>query len=121
MMQNQTKTPDLPHIVIVGGGAGGLELAVRLGKTLGKLKKAVITLVDAAPTHLWKPLLHQVAAGTIDLHADMREYFALARSHHFNFRRGRMDGLNRADKQLILASVQDENGEELLPRSTLNY
>ena len=37
-----------PHrIVIVGGGAGGLELATRLGNTLGKSKQADITLVDA--------------------------------------------------------------------------
>lgn len=120
-MQMQHTAAKLPHIVIVGGGAGGLELAVRLGKTLGKAKKAAITLVDAAPTHLWKPLLHQVAAGTMDSHADKREYFALARSHHFDFRRGRMDGLNRQDKQLFLAPVSDENGEELLPRSVLHY
>jgi NADH dehydrogenase len=120
-MQNREATMNLPHIVIVGGGAGGLELAVRLGKKLGKAKKATITLVDAEPTHLWKPLLHQVAAGTLDSHADKREYFALARSHHFDFRRGRMDGLNRQEKQLYLAPVLDENGEELLPRSTLSY
>ena len=31
-------------IVIVGGGAGGLELATKLGDTLGKKKKAEITL-----------------------------------------------------------------------------
>ena len=67
----------LHQIVIVGGGAGGLELAVRLGKRLGKKRKARIILVDASRTHLWKPLLHQVAAGTLDSHADEREYFAL--------------------------------------------
>ena len=121
MHNPQATKAALPHIVIVGGGAGGLELAVRLGKSLGKSKKASITLVDASPTHLWKPLLHQVAAGTMDSHADKREYFALARSHHFDFRRGRMDGLNRAEKQLYLAPILDENDEELLPRSTLHY
>lgn len=110
-----------PHIVVVGGGAGGLELAVRLGKKLGKTGRATITLVDASPTHLWKPLLHQVAAGTLDSHADKCEYLALARSHHFQFRRGRMDGLHRADRQLYLAPVLDEEGEELLPRSILAY
>ena len=124
-MQNHQAPQKLARVVIVGGGAGGLELAVRLGKTLGKSKRAVITLVDASPTHLWKPLLHQVAAGTMDSYADEREYFALARSHHFEFRRGRMDGLNRATKQVSLAPVLDESvegwGEELLPRSVLEY
>lgn len=120
-MLNQNVNNALSHIVIVGGGAGGLELAVGLGKKLGKSKKALITLVDMSPTHLWKPLLHQVAAGTMDSHADTREYVALARSHHFNFRLGRMDGLNRKEKQLLLAPVFDEEGEELLPRSVLSY
>ena len=112
---------NIHRIVIVGGGAGGLELAVRLGKKLGKRNKASITLVDASPTHLWKPLLHQVAAGTLDSHRDTREYFVLAHNHHFHFRLGRMEGLNRAAKQLMLAAVKDENGEELLPCSALSY
>ena len=34
------------HIVIVGGGAGGLELATQLGDSLGKKGLAEITLVD---------------------------------------------------------------------------
>ncbi len=52
------------RIVIVGGGAGGLELATRLGKTLGKRGTASVMLVDANLTHIWKPLLHEVAAGS---------------------------------------------------------
>ena len=57
-----------PHqIVIVGGGAGGLELATRLGDSLGRKKRAEITLIDRARTHLWKPLLHQAAAGSLDI------------------------------------------------------
>jgi NADH dehydrogenase len=111
-----------PHrITIVGGGAGGLELAVRLGKKLGKKHKAHITLVDAARTHLWKPLLHQVAAGTLDSHADELEYLALARTHHFTYRLGRMDGLNREKKEIYLAQTFDEDGEELLPRQSVPY
>ncbi|MEW9897693.1 NAD(P)/FAD-dependent oxidoreductase [Chitinivorax sp. PXF-14] len=111
----------LHRIVIVGGGAGGLELAVRLGDKLGQKKKAQITLVDAARTHLWKPLLHQVAAGTMDSHADELEYLALARWHSFTFRLGRMDGLDRARKEISIAPTLDENGEELLPGQTLPY
>jgi NADH dehydrogenase len=111
----------LHRITIVGGGAGGLELAVRLGKKLGRKRRALITLVDASRTHLWKPLLHQVAAGTLDSHADEREYFALARSNHFQFRLGRMEGLNRERKEVYLSPTLDENGEELLPRQALGY
>ncbi|WP_394777354.1 NAD(P)/FAD-dependent oxidoreductase [Undibacterium sp.] len=109
------------RITIIGGGAGGLELAVRLGKKLGKKHKAIITLIDASRTHLWKPLLHQVAAGTLDSHADEREYFALARLNHFNFRLGRMDGLDRDKKEVYLAPAYDGDGSELLPRQTVGY
>lgn len=111
-----------PHrIVIVGGGAGGLELAVRLGKKLGRKNKAEIVLVDAARTHLWKPLLHQVAAGTMDSRADELEFLALARARHFTFRLGRMDRLDRAAKQIYLAPVHDDDGEEILPRQSIRY
>jgi NADH dehydrogenase len=109
------------RIVIVGGGAGGLELAVRVGKKLGKKKTAEITLIDAARTHLWKPLLHQVAAGTLDSHADELEYYAVARNNHFKFRLGRMDGLDRKAKVIHLSATVDENGSELLPRQAIPY
>ncbi len=117
----ESKQAALHHIVIVGGGAGGLELAVRLGKRLGKKGKARITLVDASRTHLWKPLLHQVAAGTLDSHADEREYFALARSKHFEFRLGRMQGLSRDKKEIYLSPTYDEEGNELLPQQAIPY
>lgn len=118
---NVSQGETLHQIVIVGGGAGGLELAVRLGKRLGKRGKARITLVDASRTHLWKPLLHQVAAGTLDSHADEREYFALARSKHFDFRLGRMQGLSREKKEIYLAPTLDEDGNELLPQQAIRY
>jgi NADH dehydrogenase len=51
----------LHHIVVVGGGAAGLELATGLGDKLGKRKRASITLIERSRTHLWKPLLHEVA------------------------------------------------------------
>lgn len=51
-------------IVIAGGGVAGLDLATRLGRTRGAARRVV--LVDSAPTHFWKPLLHSVAAGLID-------------------------------------------------------
>jgi NADH:ubiquinone reductase (H+-translocating) len=117
----QKINPDVDHIVVVGGGAGGLELAVRLGKKLGKSQQARITLIDSSPTHLWKPLLHQIAAGTLDSHIDRREYLAIAHKNHFHFRLGRMEGLDRAAKQLFLSAVKDENGEELLPRTAVSY
>jgi NADH dehydrogenase len=117
----ESSRANAPRITIVGGGAGGLELAVRLGKKLGKHNRARITLIDAARTHLWKPLLHQVAAGTLDSHADEMEYLALARSYHFTFRLGRMEGLDRDKKEIYLAPSYDEEGQEVLPRQAIPY
>ncbi len=109
------------RIVIVGGGAGGLELAVRLGESLGRRRQAEITLVDTTLTHLWKPLLHEVAAGTLNSHADAIEFLAQARAHHFRFRLGRLDGLDRARKEIRLAAIVDEEGIEVAPPRALGY
>lgn len=87
------------RIVIVGGGAGGLELATRLGKTLGKRGTASVMLVDANLTHIWKPLLHEVAAGSLNSSEDELNYVAQAKWNHFEFQLGRMSGLDRAQKK----------------------
>jgi len=109
------------RIVIVGGGAGGLELATRLGKTLGKRKHVDITLVDTNLTHIWKPLLHEVAAGSLNSSEDELNYVAQAKWNHFNFQLGRMSGLERESKRIQLAATLDEDGRELLPARTLAY
>jgi NADH dehydrogenase len=109
------------EIVIVGGGAGGLELATRLGDSLGRKGTAHVTLIDAARTHLWKPLLYEVAAGSLNSHADQLEYLAQAHWHHFHFRLGRMDGLDRKEKRVWVAPVLDENGVEIIHRRSFRY
>jgi NADH dehydrogenase len=109
------------RIVIVGGGAGGLELATHLGDSLGKQGQIHVTLIDAARTHIWKPLLYEVAAGSLDSQADHLEYLAQARWHHFRFRLGRMDGLDRIRKEVFVAPVLDENGVEIIRRRRFSY
>jgi len=117
---NKNKTS--PHrIVIVGGGAGGLELATRLGNTLGRAGRAQVILIDKTPTHLWKPLLHEVAAGSMDIHAHQLDYLAQARWHHFQFRLGALEGLDRARREITIGAVMGEDGEAMLPRRTMRY
>ena len=116
-----TPTAGLHRIVIVGGGAGGLELATRLGHKLGKPRKALVTLVDKSRTHLWKPLLHQVAAGSMDLNDHEVDYLYQARWHHFQFRLGRMVGLDRSTHEIHLAPTLDDQGREVIPASSLPY
>ena len=108
-------------IVIVGGGAGGLELATKLGDTLGKNKQAEITLIDCTKTHVWKPLLHEIAAGSMNPDKHELEYMAQAHWHHFRFRLGRMDRLNRSKKEVSITSYIDEDGKEIIPRRSFKY
>jgi NADH:ubiquinone reductase (H+-translocating) len=107
-------------IVIVGGGAGGLELATSLGKQLGKTGLAEVMLLDASSTHIWKPLLHEVAAGTLN-EAEEIEYLAQAHRNNFRFRLGRMEGLNRQKKEIYVSPTLSEKGEELIPRRSFSY
>jgi NADH dehydrogenase len=107
-------------IVIVGGGAAGLELATSLGRKLGKKGLADITLIDAVSTHIWKPLLHEVAAGTLD-ESEQIEYLAQAYRSHFHFRLGKMDRLDRAKKEVHVSPTINDEGEELIPSRTFSY
>ncbi|MFI8734833.1 NAD(P)/FAD-dependent oxidoreductase [Ectopseudomonas toyotomiensis] len=109
------------RIVIVGGGAGGLELATRLGRKLGKSGAARIILVDANLTHIWKPLLHEVAAGSLNSSEDELNYVAQAKWNHFEFQLGRMSGLDRASKSITLAPTLDDDGQVLMPERSITY
>jgi len=109
------------HIVVVGGGAGGLELATKLGESLGKSGRARITLVDRSRTHIWKPLLHSIAAGSLQPSQHELNYLAQAHWRHFRYRNGEMTGLDRAGKTIALAALQDEDGREIYPLSSLSY
>lgn len=116
-----SKNNELHHVVIVGGGAGGLELATKLGDSLGRKGKASITLIDRTRTHVWKPLLHEIAAGSMNPDKHELEYMAQAHWHHFRFRLGSMDGLDREKKEVTIAPYFDEDGIEVIARRTFHY
>src|SRR3954454_813769 len=118
MASEQNKIPD---IVVVGGGAGGLELVTRLGDKLGKRGRARITLVECSRTHLWKPLLHEVAAGSMDPSHYEVDYLAHAHWHHFRYRFGEMIGLDRKRRLVHLAATYDEDGGQITPERSFPY
>jgi len=111
----------LPHIIIVGGGAGGLELATRLGDKLGKKGKARISLVEKARTHIWKPLLHEIAAGSMDVGRYELPYQAQGYWHGFQFRYGEMTGIDRKKQLVFLAATYDEEGREITPMRSFKF
>ncbi|MBV8047166.1 MAG: NAD(P)/FAD-dependent oxidoreductase [Paludibacterium sp.] len=108
----------LNRIVIVGGGAGGLELACRLGRKLGPQQ---VTLIDANPFHVWKPSLHEVAAGTLDIHQEGLSYSMLAHDNGFTFVFGAMTALDRGARQVVVSETRAADGMVILPQRSIDY
>mgnify|MGYP003333746905 FL=1 len=111
----------VPKIVVVGGGAGGLELVTQLGDKLGKTGRAEVTLIERGRTHFWKPHLHELAAGTVDLDVHELDYLAQSHWHGFKYRFGEMIGLDRAARQVLVGPVYDESGEKIVPARRFEY
>jgi len=109
------------HIVVVGGGAGGLELATGLGERYARHPDITVTLVDRGYSHLWKPLLHEVAAGTLNSNSDELSYIAQAHWHHFEFRLGALLRIDRGAKTITIAASHDAEGHEYIPERVLPY
>ncbi len=108
------------QIVVVGGGAGGLELVTRLGKTFGNEKFDII-LVERNRTHIWKPLLHEVAAGALDANLDEVGYRGHAHRWGYRFFYGSLEGIDREARKVTIAPVLDEDGKEIIGRHQLRY
>ncbi|NYE26047.1 NAD(P)/FAD-dependent oxidoreductase [Pigmentiphaga litoralis] len=106
------------RVVIVGGGAGGLELAVRLGRRYGRDN---VVLIDANPFHIWKPSLHEVAAGTLDIHREGLSYAMLAHDSGFQFLIGRVTGVDRTSRTVAIDAFADAQGDPILPARTVPY
>ncbi|WP_386692067.1 MULTISPECIES: NAD(P)/FAD-dependent oxidoreductase [unclassified Lonepinella] len=111
----------MKNIVIVGGGAGGLELATFLGHKLGKKQKANVVLVDRNQTHLWKPLLHEVATGVLDSETDAVSFRAHAYNHGFNFEQGSIARIDRANKYIELEPVYGSEGDVIVVARRIPY
>ncbi|BDM65262.1 NADH dehydrogenase [Shewanella sp. NFH-SH190041] len=110
-----------PNIVIVGGGAGGMEIATKLGHKVGRKGKARVTLVDCADSHVWKPLLHEVATGALDVGIDALDYRSHAAAHGYHFQQGAMTDIDRQARQIVLAPLFNDKGMELLPARRIDF
>lgn len=110
----------MKRIVVIGGGAGGLELVTSLAKRYTKGQYKII-LIDKEKTHIWKPHLHEVAAGSLDSHYEQVDYLNLASKFNFEFIWGEMFSLNKDNKTLIVKSKLNSFGEEILPERKVKY
>ncbi|HEY3729985.1 MAG TPA: NAD(P)/FAD-dependent oxidoreductase [Steroidobacteraceae bacterium] len=108
------------QIVVVGGGAGGLELVTRLGARYGDREHDVL-LVEKNLTHIWKPLLHEVAAGSLDANLDEVGYRSHCHRWGYRFFYGAMESIDRAAREIVVAPLVDEDGRELIGRHRTRY
>ncbi len=108
------------QIVVVGGGAGGLELVRRLGAKYGRRNHDII-LVDKNLSHIWKPLLHEVAAGSLDANMDEVGYRSHCARWGYRFFQGSLESIDRKDRTIRLAPVLDDNGKEVIGAHTIRY
>ena len=113
-------TPRKTQVVVVGGGAGGLELVRRLGARFGRKRHDVI-LVEKNRTHIWKPLLHEVAAGSLDANLDEVGYRSHCHRWGYRYFRGALESVDRAARRVVLAPMLDEDGSELIGRHAIRY
>jgi len=111
----------LHEVVVVGGGAGGLELVTRLGDRLGRSGRARITLIEKTRAHFWKPHLHELAAGSMDLGSYETDYLAQSHWHGFRYRIGEMTGLDRQRRRVRVGPFVDEDGDLVTPARAFGY
>ncbi|HQQ71047.1 MAG TPA: FAD-dependent oxidoreductase, partial [Alicycliphilus sp.] len=112
------------QVVIVGGGVAGLEIASALGRRWRGGKpagKPTVTLVDCDSAHVWKPMLHTIAAGTRDVSQQQTTYIGQAKEAGFTFQPGAFSGLSRDLRQVTLAPLHAADGRLLIPERQLPY
>ncbi len=92
-----------------------------LGRKFGRRGTAEVTLIDSKRTHIWKPKLHEIAAGSMDIGDHEVAYLAQAHWHGFRFRIGRMTGLDRSTREVHVAPFVDQDGAEVTPARSFPY
>lgn len=108
--------------IIVGGGAGGLELAAKLGRKYGRGEGTEkVLLIDRSIVHIWKPTLHEVAVGTLNPQQEGLLYTTVARRNHFSFMLGELIAFNPQERTLTVGELRDEDGSVLVPESTISF
>lgn len=94
------------RILILGGGSGGLELASQLAGVEG----LDVALVDRELAHLWKPRLHEFAAGTVSSSLAEMSFYMLGQLRGFRFEQGTVSAIDHDRREVVLAAIPGEDG-----------
>jgi NADH dehydrogenase len=120
-MERQATMALKTQIVVVGGGAGGLELITRLGRRYGRNPGFDLILVERNRTHIWKPLLHEVAAGSLDANLDEVGYRSHGHRWGYRYFMGTLEAIDRKVGHIVIAPILDEDGTEIMGRHRIRY
>jgi NADH:ubiquinone reductase (H+-translocating) len=112
---------DAHRLLVVGGGVAGVDIATHLARGRTAQRPLMVALVDREMAHVWKPMLHTIAAGTSDVYQQQTSYVAQAREHGFIFHPGEVVGIDRSARTVRLPPWLTQQGEELLPSRELPY
>ncbi|HVY53309.1 MAG TPA: NAD(P)/FAD-dependent oxidoreductase [Gammaproteobacteria bacterium] len=98
-------------IVVVGGGAGGLELIARLCQKFKHKRNLEITLIDNSLKHIWKPIYHEVAAGTLSS-VEPIDYMSYSYQKGFKFIPGTIIEICSKQNRLTVAPYVNPNDKQ---------
>ncbi|HEY4293701.1 NAD(P)/FAD-dependent oxidoreductase [Luteibacter sp.] len=112
------QNPGAHTVVIVGGGAAGIELATKLGKR----HDLIVVLVDRDASHFWKPRLHELAAGLLGDGEEAVSYLAHGQAHGYRYEPGALKRIDVDARSIALDEVRmPVTNELILPPRSLRY
>lgn len=119
------KSAESHKIVIVGGGVAGMDLASSLGRQarrgVGSSRSITVTLVDRHASHIWKPMLHTIAAGTSDISQQQTPFIAQAIQAGFSYLPGALSAIDRHAQEIVLAPARSPDDRLLIPEQRIAY
>jgi NADH:ubiquinone reductase (H+-translocating) len=80
-----------------------------------------VILIDRNRTHIWKPLLHEVAAGSLDANLDEVDYRSHGHQWGYGFFLGSLQTIDRVARQVVVAPILDEDGTEIIGYQRIRY